>query len=136
MSVQNASLTSAPSSYTITGGTALAFSSMGPAVDGAAVLVATADTDLRTRRSLRVASKPARVSPGAPNGYTQERRTLTFYQPIALANGKYTVNTVQVTMAYDIEAAAAKVTELRDLVAQALGLDSDFADFWTKGSLA
>jgi len=66
-----------------------------------------ADTDLRVRRTCTVKNVPPRPNIGSPGGYTQARATVTFREPVILANGKITVNTCKHELAYDIEASTA-----------------------------
>jgi len=132
MSVSNASIVTAPSSITVTGGTAVAFSSLGLA-DGKQTLFVAADTDQRIRRSIDVSVKPAKSSSSAPNGYTQPRATLTLKKPKVLANGKITVATLRVEMAYDVEYTQTEIQEMVDFGAQFF-CDADFANFWKQMS--
>lgn len=71
-----------------------------------------ADTDLRIRRSCTVRNVPPRPNVSSPSGYTQARATITFREPMVLANGKITVNTSKQELAYDIEASSALKTRL------------------------
>jgi hypothetical protein len=128
MSINNASLVTAPTSIVVTGGTALAFASSG-LVDGVNPLFVSADTDFRTRRTLTISAKPAKPSPSAPNGYTQLRMSAIYRKPKTLANGKITVNTLKAEMAYDVETTQAEIQELVDILAQ-LGCDADFTQLW------
>lgn len=66
-----------------------------------------ADTDQRVRRTCTVKIVPPRPNAGSINGYTQARTTVTFREPMILANGKITVNTDKHELAYDIEASTA-----------------------------
>lgn len=132
MSVSNASIVTAPTSITVTGGTAVAFSSLGLA-DGRQTLFVAADTDQRTRRSIDVSVKPAKSSSSAPNGYTQPRATLLLKKPKVLANGKITVGTLRVEMAYDVEFTQPEIQELVDFGAQFF-CDPDFLNFWKQMS--
>lgn len=132
MPVSNASIVTAPTSITVTGGTAVTFASLGLA-DGKQTLFVASDTDQRTRRSIDVSVKPAKPSPSAPNGYTQPRATVTLKKPKILANGKITVATLRVEMAYDVEYTQAEIQELVDFGAQFF-CDSDFTNLWKQMS--
>lgn len=125
MSLNNAAIVIAPTSIAPTGGSALTFASNGLQGPGKVTLVVPTDTDYRTRRSLDVTVKPASVSAGAPNGYTQNRITFVFKKPKVLANTKITVNTVKVEFAYDVETTQTEIQELLDVAAQ-LCFDADF----------
>lgn len=71
-----------------------------------------ADSDLRVRRTCTVKNVPPRPDVSKPNGYTQGRSTITFREPMLLANGKITVNTSKHELAYDVEASSALKTRL------------------------
>jgi hypothetical protein len=89
-----------------------------------------ADTDLRVRRTCTVRNVPPRPNVGSPGGYTQARATITFREPLILANGKITVNTSKHELAYDIEASTALKTRL--INAQAIVVINN-PDIFTNG---
>jgi len=128
MSLVNAGVVTAPSSIAATGGSALNFASLGPAVNGQVVLAATADTDLRLRRLIKAKATMPTVQATAPNGYTQARTESLFVKPKLLANGKITTNTVKIFVNYDVETTQAEIQELLDVGAQML-FDSDFTAY-------
>lgn len=133
MSLANASVLTGPT-ITASGGTALGLSSLGQ--NGNRVsLVATADTDFRTRRTMDFTAKAPNSNVAAPNGYTQARPSVLIKAPITLANGKLTVNTLRIEMAYDVETSQAQIAALMELGAQSL-FDSDFVSFWKSLSLS
>jgi hypothetical protein len=117
-----------------TGGSALAFSSAGQSA-GINTLYATADTDLRTRRSIVATVKDPKVSASAPNGYTQARATVVYKAPLALDNGGVTVNTVRIEFAYDVETSTAEKTELLVIASQICN-DADFTELFQNLSLS
>jgi len=127
MSLNNATLktgaTMAP-----TGGSDLNFESRGNLLDRNNLFVP-ADLDLRTRREISCVIKDPKVSASAPNGYTQARATATFKSPLELDNGNITVNTVQISMACDVETTDAEKDELLIIAAQML-TDADFTSFF------
>lgn len=127
MSLSNASVLSG-ATITPSGGTAVPFTGAG-IQSNVHTLVATGDASLLTRRSIVCSAKDPKVSPGAPNGYTQARATVVFKSPMELDNGNVTVNTVRIEVAYDAEASAAEVDELRIMAAQCL-IDADFDDLY------
>jgi len=133
MSLVNAGVVTAPSSIAATGGSALAFAA-GQSSATTMHLYVSADTDLRTRRTIDVVIKPPKIQPTAPNGYTQARATATYKKPKLLANGKITVNSVQVSMSYDVETTQAEIQELMDVGAQMI-FDADFTALWKNQSL-
>jgi len=129
MSLLNAQLMVAPTGYTVTAGTAIAFSSFGQIGQNGYRLGVAADTDSRTRRTIETKVTLPRPDVTKPNGYTQCRNSATFKRPIILANGKVTVNTVQIIMAYDVETSDVEKNMLIDIGGQML-IDADFTSFW------
>lgn len=111
-----------------TGGTDLTFADFGT-VGSSIALYVPADTDMRLRRTVNGNFKVAKPNASSPNGYTQARAALTFKKPKLLANGKITVNTIQVSIAYDWETTDAEKQELLDVGAQ-MCYDSDFLSFF------
>lgn len=111
-----------------TGGSDLTFADFGT-VGSAVALLVPADTDLRTRRTVTGSFKVPKVNASSPNGYTQARASLTYKKPKLLANGKITVNTIQVSISYDWEASDAEKTELLDVAAQ-MCYDTDFTSYF------
>lgn len=132
MSLSNASVLSG-ATVAASGGSALPFASLGIRNESN-TLYATGDADLRTRRQIVCSIKEPKVSAGAPNGYTQARRTMVFKSPLLLDNGNITVNTVRVEFSYDVETSNAEVVELKSIGAQMI-CDSDFGDLIEDGSL-
>lgn len=135
MSILNAGVVTAPSAFAPTGGTALTFASLGTQKDGAVVLYVPADTDFRTRRTILAKVKHPAVNASAPNGYTQARSEMTYFQPLLLTNGKVTTNKVMISMSYDVETDATEVSMLADVGAQLL-TDAEFRAVFTSLSLA
>lgn len=135
MSLVNAGVVTAPSAFAPTGGTALSFQSLGVQKDGSVVLYVAADTDLRTRRTIMAKVKPPTVNASAPNGYTQARAEVSFHKPKLLANGKVTVNKVNIQVAYDIETTPTEIQEILDVGGQML-TDADFVNVFKALSLA
>lgn len=76
-----------------------------------------------------------KVQTSAPNGYTQGRSVVKVIVPLALDNGNFTTNTLEIRLGADPEATDAEITSMLVLGAQLLH-DSDFIDFWTKQSLS
>jgi len=123
MSLSNASISSG-ATVAPTGGSALAFAGAGIRGNTHSIY-ATADTDLRTRRSIVCTVKEPKVAAGAPNGYSQARTSFTLKSPLALDNGNVTVNTVRIEFSFDPETTQTEVEELRILAAQICS-DADF----------
>jgi hypothetical protein len=135
MSLQNASVVIAPTSFAPVGGTALAFQSLGVQKDGSVILYVPADTDLRTRRTILARIKSPVVNASSPNGYTQARAEVTFFKPKLLANGKVTTNKLGVFASYDFETTPTETQELLDIGGQIL-TDPDFVSVFKSLSLA
>jgi len=134
MSIANASVQVAPTSITVTGGTALSFTPLSNT--GTKVIVQnTADTDSRTRRKASFKVTSAVPEATAPNGYTQNRCEAKFTKPKLLANGKITTNEVIITMRSDVETTQTELQEMVDVGAQ-LFCDADFLNFWKVQALA
>jgi len=107
-----------------TGGTTVNWSSLG--ISGNKnIIVVTADTDLRVRRQVEVSVKTPTPQASAPNGYTQARISGIYKKPKLLANGKITVNTVKVEVAYDVECTPTEIQDMLDVGAHLL-FDGDF----------
>lgn len=134
MPLSNASVLSGATYVTPTGGTALPFGSLGIR-NNTNTLFATGDADLRTRRTVVCSVKEPKVSLGAPNGYTQARRTMVAKSPLTLDNGNVTVNTGRTEFSFDVETSAAEIDELKIVQIQLI-MDSDFSEFIENGSLA
>lgn len=132
MSLNNASIL-ADATESFTGGTALAFSSLGPREHGN-VLYALDDSDIRTRRELAINVVLAKPRSTAPNGYTQSRSSVTGKVPLSLDNGNVTVNTIKIEVSCDVETTDAEKLALRQLGMQMLS-DSDFTELWDNQSV-
>jgi len=110
-----------------TGGTSMSlvpFLQEGPKI----TLHNTADTDFRLRRKMVCTASEPRKEVTAPNGYTQRRTKIRYNYPKLLANGKLTVNSVEITVSSDIEATDTEIQQLLDVGAQSL-TDADFVAF-------
>lgn len=119
MPLSSVSLKTAPTSYTVTGGSALAVTPVFN--DGDTVkLAATTDTDFRVRRVISHDHYEPKPSVKGPNGYTQERTRIFLAKPKLLANTKITTNYGQVILSWDVETTVAEKTEILDLLAQYL----------------
>lgn len=132
MALSNANTLSG-ATITASGGTAVTWATQG-LVGNKNVLVVPADTDFRVRRQIDAVVKQPSPSASAPNGYTQARASVLYKKPILLANGKITVNTVRVEVAYDVETSAAQLTDMLDTGAQ-MCFDADFTPVFKQLSL-
>ena len=133
MPLLNASVVTTPTSITVSGGTALAFSQSGQVQNGV-VLTPVGDTDFRTRRRITCKIQHPKTLASAPNGYSQARCNAEFTVPIILANGRYTFNAISVQLRYDVETSDVQKQALLDMAAQMI-IDSDFSAFWKAQSL-
>lgn len=133
MSLSNAS-TLTGATISASGGTAVTWATLG-LVGNKNIIVVPADTDFRVRRQIDVTVKQPSVQASAPNGYTQARVTAFYKKPILLANGKITVNTVKVEVAYDVESTAAQIQDMLDTGAQFM-FDADFTPAFKTLSLS
>lgn len=127
MSLNNASILES-ATISVTGGTALDFSSLGGNTLGQNKLVVPADVDFKTRRSINCVAKEPRINVDKPNGYTQARQSAVLSIPRVLDNGLLSVDTIKVEIATDVETTVAEKQEMLKLGAQ-ICTDSDFADF-------
>lgn len=124
MSLSNASI-SEGATIAPTGGTALAFEGAG-ARGNSHMIFASADTDLRTRRTITTTVREPKPLATAPNGYSQARTSFTMKFPLELDNGNITVNTVRIEFSTDPETSQAELEEYRVQAAQVCS-DADFA---------
>lgn len=135
MSLSNAIIKTALTSFTITGGTDLTYATKSRG-EGVMEIHVPADTDFRTRRSMTLTSKDPKVSATAPNGYTQARRKIVLKFPkLNATTGKVTFNTLSVELATDdVVTNDADKVEYANCGAQVL-FDPDFLPFLKNGSL-
>lgn len=118
----------------VTGGTATTLLSKGDS-NGSHKAILDDGSTFALQSEFDFQAKEPKVSATAPNGYTQQRNTVVFKTPILLANGKYTVNTIKVEMACDVETTNAQRDTMRGIASQVL-FDTDFEDYWEKQSLS
>lgn len=133
MSLQSFSLKETPS-VAVTGTDNITVASQGNSLTEGR-LVYTSDTDGVTRRLISLKGTPWRQAAGTPNGYTQARSVATLKYPLLLANGNITVETIQISLAYDIESSVARITALLDDACQ-IQKHADLQPFWTTQALA
>lgn len=116
----------------ISAGTAKALSVIGQSLNE--IVVFFDGTDLRTRTEATFTSKRPVKKADAPNGYTQDRKSVYLKVPLTLANGKVTVNTMQIVMATDVETTDAQKQTMMNEAAQLI-IATDFANFWKSGTM-
>lgn len=132
MSLQNASIFANPTSITVTGGTAFAFSTY--RYNGSSLTIGNAaQTDARLRVYVDLKASMSQPLATGPNGYSQSRSQADVTFPKLLANGKYTKNAGGIYLRFDPETTAAEKLEYRNKLAQML-IDPDFAEFWDNQS--
>lgn len=120
--------------YSPSGGSATSLVSLG-GTSGEQKLYIDDGADLILRKTVFASSKSPMPNAGAPNGYTQQRSATVLHVPKLLANGKYTVNTVRIEVAFDPETTSAERAFLREWIAHN-GVDADFEDLYEDGSVA
>lgn len=99
-----------------------------------ALITFTADS-LELQRTISARVVPPKVSPSAPNGYTQARRELYFKFPLELDNGNLTNSTVTLNVSTDVELTDAELSQIRQTVGQVL-VSSALDSFYNKLSVA
>jgi hypothetical protein len=137
MPLANAQITDGATtlSLTITGGSAISFTDLGSPSVGKKTLMVASDTDERTRRYLDVTVKSPTIDATKPNGFTQSRKTVRLRKPKTLANGKVAVNTIEITVATDVETTQTDYQNLIQDGAQLI-MDADFLNLWKLGAIA
>lgn len=118
--------------YAPTGGTARTLKSLGATLNEHKLWLDDGSANI-LRKDLYAYVKPPVVVSTAPNGLSQQRITTVFRQPILLANGKYTTNTLEIKMSYDIETSSTQISELKSAGTHQF-VDADFSDLWGAGS--
>lgn len=116
-----------------TGGTATTMIAKGNTLDQSNVIL-NDSSEFIAETKISFSNRDPIVNSGAPNGYTQARRTVNIHVPLALDNGNYTTNKVTIQFSVDPETTDAEVNSLRVLAAQMIH-DSDLDDFYQSGSL-
>lgn len=116
-----------------TGGTALAFTDDGVAINGGVHLVVPATADYRVRESATVKYRAPVLQ--ADGTYLRDKKSISFNVPQILANGKIVNNVIRVEREVHPELSAANATALNKIAAQLL-FDTDLDNFWAAGSLS
>lgn len=105
------------STLTPTGGSDVVYTKTNEKADGSLVYKDLTQTDLRIQKKVEVKSSDAKTLATAPNGYTQQKNSVSFLQPKLLANGKFTTNGIDVSLHFDVETTEAERIQLLDAVA-------------------
>lgn len=133
MPLNGAVVKSGATAMTPTGGTDKTFTTDGVTVPQGLHLANAAQTDFRIREHATVRN---RVPVLLPTGkWTRDKKSVSITVPKVLSDGTYVNNVIRLEREVHPESTAAEATELNMLMAQALS-DSDFAAFWSSGSLA
>jgi len=117
-----------------TGGTATGMIAKGGTLNEL-VTVLDDSSEFIAQTRVRFSVVDPKVQSSAPNGYTQARSIVKVVVPLALDNGNYTTNTLELRLGVDPETSDAEIASMLVLGAQ-LFADSDFSDFWKKQSLS
>lgn len=127
MSIKTASILEAATAA-FTGGTAAALSYLRTLNDGTGVRCRFGGTSFLTKKEVEFSATAPTVKSGAPNGWSQRRKTIRVKFPRTLANGNRTIETMEWKHSHDIEATDAEIDEQLKQFAQFL-LDEDFSGF-------
>lgn len=132
MSVKNASILLG-AAVGLTGGTATAFTPSAAAVSGGIQIVATADANPATRRSITLKSRNAALDSKTGKFAGKDKRSAVAVFPEVLSDGVVVYNLARV----EIEPHPQSAIPLSTLKSGAINLvaDSDFDNFWTFGSV-
>lgn len=115
------------------GGSTLTFAPDGQTVQNGVSLIVPADPLFTTRRRCVFKYAPATVVQST-GGYKRESKSVSYTQPIVLANGQIAFNTIRVTREVHPEMTASNALDLNIVGAQLL-FDSDVTSFWAYGSV-
>jgi len=133
MSLQNAIIKAGASAMTPTGGADETFTPNGVTVPNGVQIADAAQADYRIRKNITIKVRnPSLDSTGV---YSKDKKSMIFVAPKILASGKTVFNLIRIEREVHPESTAAEALELCMAGAQLLS-DSDFATFWSAGSLA
>lgn len=133
MPIQNAVVKTGATSASITGGTDMTFTPDGVQVTNGVHVANAAQTDFRVRENMTFVNRPPSLQ--SDGTYSKGKQTVYIKKPKILASGQIRINMIRLERELDPESTTAEELELRMLAVQVLG-DSDFASYWTGGSLA
>lgn len=133
MGVQNAVVKSGATAMTPTGGSDLTLTPDGQTVANGIHIADASQADFRIRKNATLRNRvPTLQSDGK---YSKDKKSVTFVAPKILASGEVVFNLIRVEREVHPESTAAEALDLVMIGAQLL-TDSDFASFWSAGSLA
>lgn len=130
MGLKTMSLSEA-ATVTVTGGTALGFTSDGVAIQNGIHLVISTDVDYQTRRQCTAKYRPPQLDPKT-GSFSKDKKSISFSKPMVLTDGSVVFNTIRLEREVHPQLAAADALELNKLGAQLL-TDADAAAFWAVG---
>jgi hypothetical protein len=133
MGLKNMSLQSG-ATVSASGGTALAFADDGVSIQNGVHLIVPGDADYQTRRQATVKYRPPTLD-ARTGAYGKDKKSISFAQPVVLADGSVVFNTIRIEREVHPSATAAAALDLNVLGAQLL-VDSDVTAFWATGSLS
>lgn len=132
MGIKSSSLIENPTSITVTGGTALAFTEDGEEVKNGVHTSAASVADFRVRPSIVAKNR----NPVNRNGvFSKGKRWLTLISPQLLDDETYVHNVIRIEVEMHPEMTGAEVKSFLDLGSQ-LMFDTDYRTFLETGSLA
>lgn len=133
MPIQGAIVKSGSTAMTPTGGSDQTFTPDGVSVPNGIHVADAAQTDYRIRRNITVKNKvPTLLADGT---YSKDKKSVTLVAPKILASGKTVFNLIRIEREVHPESTAAEALDLVMVGAQ-LCADTDFAAFWSSGSIA
>jgi hypothetical protein len=133
MSLKNMTLLQG-ATIALSGGTQLTFADNGVSIPNGLQLIATADSDYQTRRSVTVKYRPATLDP-TTGFYGKDKKSITLARPVVLDDGRVVFNTVRIEREMHPSCTESDAMEMNKISSQFL-LDEDLDNFWKFGSLA
>lgn len=132
MSVQNGSIL-AGGTVTAAGGSAVTYTPDGQTVPNGIHLINAQVVDFRIRPNVTLKTKLPSLD--SSQVYSKDRKTVLLVIPKILASGKTVFNLIRIEREIHPESTAAEALEFNIQGAQFL-VDSDYASFWSAGSIA
>lgn len=133
MSLKNANVPIG-ATFAPTGGTATAFTTSAQPVSGGLMVVASADTDPSTRRSITAKAKNAAVDSKTGKFSGKDKRNTVFVSPTILADGSVVFDLIRIEIELHPQSATTKLAALKSAGICMLQ-DTDFDQFWALGSV-
>jgi len=133
MSLQNASILDG-ATISVSGGTAVTFTSDGQSVANGAHIINASQSDLRLREHMTLKSRLPKYN-NTTGKYGKLIRSAVLTTPLIDSDGANYFPVVRIEVESRPDMTAAQELKLRVLSAQIL-TDTDFASFWTTGNVA